>query len=934
MKPEAKARIEIDKKLQSVGYVVQDREDFNPNAALGVVLREAQTNSGPVDYLIFINKIPVGVIEAKKTNLGGKLVNVAEQSLRYISSGLRGLAIQPKIRFAYEATDLIIRFCDYDDEKARSREIFYFHKPETLQKLLNQEDTLRNRLKSFPEFNTVGFRECQVNAIKNLEKSFGENKPRALIQMATGSGKTFTAITAVYRLLKFAKAKRVLFLVDTKNLGEQAEEEFRKYRPSDDSRLFSELYNVKRLNSSYIPEDTHVCISTIQRMYSILRGEELSESEENNTFDNQETDLNKRPKEVTYNDKYPIEFFDFIIIDECHRSIYNLWQQVLDYFDSFLIGLTATPDSRTFAFFNENIVSEYTHEQAVIDDVNVGRQGTYLIETSIGTKGACILKQTVEKRERLSKKKRWEQLDEDLAYTPSQLDEEIVNPSQIRNVIRAFKEKVFTEMFPGRKEVPKTLVFAKTDSHANDIIDIIREEFGEGNEFCKKITYGSDENPKSVLSSFRNDYYPRIAVTVDMIATGTDVKPIECLLFMRDVRSKNYFEQMLGRATRTLGYEDLKKVSPSATERKTGFIVVDAVGVTTSQKTTSRQLERKPTVSLKELINSVVMGGRDEDTLTSLANRFIKLDKTMNLEEKNKVIEMTNGLSLANIASNLLNAFDEDVINEAMKSNQNNSFNYYVAEETVTYGNSNINEKNEDYTKTQLQLIDIAIEPIFDSNFRKILIDLKKANEQIIDNVNIDKILFAGWDTSKSENAEKIIENFRKFIEENKDEIEALNIIYNQSYKNRPLTYKMINDMYELMMKPPYSLTNSLIWNAYKTLHGDKVSTRVEDKLSDIISLLKFELKQTEQLKPFSIEVNVKFKDWVFKKNAGYGEFTEEQMEWLRMIKDHIATSMNITEKDLELTPFNNKGGLAKFFQLFGNKFKEILAELNYALTA
>jgi type I restriction enzyme R subunit len=268
-----------------------------------------------------------------------------------------------------------------------------------------------------------------------------------------------------------------------------------------------------------------------------------------------------------------------------------------------------------------------------LDDVNVGREGTYLIETLVGSEGGKILKQTVEKRDRLSRKKRWEQLDEDLDYKPSQLDHDVVNPSQIRSIVKAFKAAVLMEMYPKREEAPKTLVFAKTDSHADDIITIIREEFGEGNEFCKKITYSVNDS-KSVLASFRNDYYPRIAVTVDMIATGTDVKPIECLIFMRDVRSKNYFEQMLGRATRTLDYENLNKVSPSAIERKLGFIIVDAVGVTQSHKTTSRQLERKHSVSLKDLMMSVAIGARDVDTLTSLANRLMRLDKVMTNKEK------------------------------------------------------------------------------------------------------------------------------------------------------------------------------------------------------------------------------------------------------------------------------------------------------------
>ena len=404
----------------------------------------------------------------------------------------------------------------------------------------------------------------------------------------------------------------------------------------------------------------------------------------------------------------------------------------------------------------------------------------------------------------------------------------------------------------------------------------------------------------------------KIAVTVDMIATGTDVKPIECLIFMRDVRSKNYFEQMLGRATRTLDLDNLKKVSPSATERKLGFIVVDAVGVTSSQKTTSRQLERKPSESLKNLLNSVAFGAKDEDTLTSIANRFINLDKVLKVEDKDEFKKLTDGVAIIDVAKNILNAFDDDYINSKIDFLDDTS----------------------KYESTKQEIIDMAIKPIYNPEVRKFILEARDKHYQIIDNENIDSIEFSGWDTNKEEKAKEIIKTFAEFIEENKDSIDALNIIYNQSYKNRPLTYKMVEELYEKMMSAPYFLSNTKLWEAYSTIYGDKVSTRVEDKLADIISLIKFELKQTNELKSFNTTVNIKFKEWCFKQNEGYGEFSEEQMEWLRMIKDHIAISMNIKESDLELTPFNNKGGLAKFFQLFNTKFREILAELNYALLA
>jgi Type I site-specific restriction-modification system, R (restriction) subunit and related helicases len=938
MTPEAKARMNIDKMLADAGYVVQDMKEFNRVSSLGVAVREFSTNTGPVDYLLFVDGTPVGVIEAKAEDKGVSLSTVAEQSKRYAESGLKKMSAIPDIRFAYESTGVITNFCDYHDLKARSREVFSFHKPETLLEWMKTEDTLRNRMKSFPDFDTTGFRDCQVTAVLELEKSFSENKPRALIQMATGAGKTYTAITTAYRLLKYAKTKRILFLVDTKNLGEQAEGEFLNYTPSDDGRLFSELYNVRRLNSAYIPPDTKVCISTIQRMYSILCGEELDESAEETSLNEQH--IAGKPREVVYNSKYPPEFFDIIIIDECHRSIYNVWQQVLDYFDAFLIGLTATPDSRTHAFFKQNIVSEYTHEQAVLDDVNVGRVGTYVIETQIGSKGSIILKQTVEKRNRLSRKKRWEQLDENLDYKPSQLDRDVVNLSQIRNVIREFKQKVLEEMFPRREEVPKTLVFAKTDSHADDIITIIREEFGEGNEFCKKITYAATEDPKTVLNQFRNGYNPRIAVTVDMIATGTDVKPIECLIFMRDVRSKSYFEQMLGRATRTLDYENLHRVSPSATQRKLGYVIVDAVGVTKSQKTTSRQLERKPTISMKDLMMSVAMGAHDDDTLTTIANRLVKLDKLMNASEKNEFMMLCQNegivlgttiendvtvpcpetlISPISIATTLLNAFDEDVIVEVAQTKYelNNS-------EQVT---------DEQYKQISEQMAIAASAPFNNPKLRGFIENIRKSQEQIMDNENIDEVTFSGWDSEHAEKAEEVVNTFSQFIEEKKNSISALEIIYSQSYRSRPLTLKMVEELHAALQAAPYHLTNEKLWAAYSIHQPEKVRKKsVVNKLADIVSLIRFQLGQTKELHPFSDEVNLRFRDWIMEKNAGYGQFTEEQTEWLRMIRDHIATSMSITIDDFDYTPFDTRGGRGKFYQLFGNEYEHILNEMNYTL--
>lgn len=920
MSPEEKARLAIDKKLKAAGYAVQDVKEFNPAASLGVAVREWQTDSGPCDYLILIGGKPCGLIEAKERDKGEKLTSVAEQTRRYAESQLKYASPNVDIRFAYEATDVLTRFCDYHDIDYRSREVFSFHRPEQLAAWLKDDDTLRNRLRVFPEFDTEGFRACQINAITNLERSFGENRPRALIQMATGAGKTYTAITNVYRLLKFAKAKRILFLVDTKNLGEQAEEEFRKYKPTDDARLFPELYNICRLTSSRIPDDAKVCISTIQRMYSILQGKELDEVDEETSPN--ESRVAGKPRDVEYNASYPPEYFDFIIIDECHRSIYNIWQQVLDYFDAFLIGLTATPDKRTFAFFKQNVVSEYTHEQAVIDGVNVSGD-TYIVETDISKNGAAITERLIEKRDRLSRQFRWEQSDMVVEYDSSALDRSVVNPSQIRTLIREFRDKVTTVMFPGRDEVPKTLVFAKTDSHADDIINIVREEFGRGNEFCKKITYNAKEDPKSVLAAFRNEYNPRIAVTVDMIATGTDVKPLECLVFMRDVRSKNYFEQMLGRGRRTLGRDDLARVSPSAGTNKCRYVVVDCVGVTKSLKTETRQLERKPRVALKELMMSVAMGARDDDTVTSLAGRLLRLAAVMDKREHKVASELAGGKTLNGIARDMLDAFDEDVIAKAAGLTLLKDAAAPDAEQVAQL------------EQIQAKLVEDAVKPLFSADLRNYLENVRKEHDQIIDNENIDTVISSGWDADREDHAEQVISTFRQFLADNKDELDALQIIYGQTYKQRPITLRMVKAVHGALKTSPYGLSCDMVWHAYEIAGTPVASARTTvGKLMDIISVIRFELDQEKVLRPFEAGVAERFKSWVFSKNAGHGQFTEEQMDWLRMIRDHIAISGSVSSDDLDLSPFGEKGGLGRFYVLFGDKYQEVLDDMNYALVA
>ncbi|MBN2279574.1 MAG: DEAD/DEAH box helicase family protein [Candidatus Marinimicrobia bacterium] len=921
--PEQIARDKIDRMLEQAGWQVQDNDRINWSVGNGIAIREYQTDSGPADYVLFVNRKPVGIIEAKKEDEGHRLTTIEEQSVRYATGKLKYLNNDP-LPFVYESTGTITRFRDYRDPKPRGREIFHFHRPETMAEWL-KKDSLRTRLQQIPYLDPEGLRLAQIRAITNLEHSYKDNRPKALIQMATGAGKTFTAVTFLYRLLKHANAKRVLFLVDTRNLGEQAEQEFMKYEPIDDNRKFTELYNVQLLKSGYIASDSHVCISTIQRLYSILKGEEMDDSAEldnpNESSWMEQQLMKKTPMPVVYNPQVPIEMFDFIVIDECHRSIYNLWKQVLDYFDSFLIGLTATPDKRTFGFFNENVVSEYTYEESVADGVNVPHD-IYTIETKISKDGETVHKGWfVDKRDKLTRKKRWEQMDDDLEYKRNDLDRAVVNKSQIRTIIREFQKALKTEIFPDRYnkggdyEVPKTLIFAKTDSHADDIIKIVREEFNESDDFCKKVTYKTEEDPKSVLSRFRNAFNPRIAVTVDMIATGTDVKPLEVLLFMRDVKSKNYFEQMKGRGTRTIDNDKLQEVSATA-KAKTGFVIVDAVGVTKSRKTDSRPLERKRSVLLKDLLGAVTMGVQEEDTFLSLANRLIRLDKQITEPEAQKVKELGNGKNLKQITKELLDAFDPDKIDEMaiqLKASENLP-SLEVAKE-----------------KAQQELLNIA-SSTFTGELNDYIDNVRRVHDQIIDHRNIDEVITSEWDDTTTEKAEKLVMDFSEYLEANKDEIIALSIFYDQPYRRREITFKMIKDLFEKVKMEHPNFTPYNIYKAYSTIDG--IDSKLPGKeLTALVSVVRRACGIDSTLTAYDKTIDENFRQWIFRQNAGqHNRFNEEQMSWLRLLKNHVLESFHLKVEDLDYTPFDAEGGRGKMYELFGDEMDDIINELNEVL--
>lgn len=908
MTPEEQARLKIDQLLTDAGWIIQDYKQINLGASLGIAVREYPLKSGYADYLLIINRKAAGVIEAKK--VGTTLSGVETQSDKY------SFQLPPKLNchrkplpFLYESTGVETCFTDNRDPDFCSRKVFSFHKPETLQEWLGQSDTLRRRLQLLPEINTEDLRECQKEAIAGLFNSLKQNRLRALIQMATGVGKTYISVSFIYWLIKIAGAKRVLFLVDRKNLGEQTQKEFQQYVTPDDGRKFTELYNVQLLTSNTIDPVNKVCITTIQRLYSMLRGEAEfeAENEEASQFDGEQE--NQQAKDVFYNSKIPIETFDFIITDECHRSIYNVWRQVLEYFDAFIVGLTATPSLQTFGFFNQNLVMEYPHERAVADGVNVGYE-VYRIRTRITEQGSTIQSGFyVDTRNRQTRAVRWQQLDEELSYVGRQLDKSVVAIDQIRTVIRTFKQRLFSEIFPDRTEIPKTLIFAKDDSHAEDIVRIVRSEFGKGNEFCKKITYRtSGEKAEDLIASFRNSFNPRIVVTVDMISTGTDIKPLECLIFMRDVKSQIYFEQMKGRGTRTINPTDFQAVTPG-NHLKEQFVIVDAVGVCESDKTDSRPLERKRSVPFNKLLQDVAVGVRDEDTLMSLAARLAKLEKQLNDDERQELTTVAGGKSIQQITRDLLDALDVD--------------------QQFTQAQQQFNTSSPSEIQRQQVaeiLINQACQPFDNPLLRNLLKEIKTKNEQIIDHVSRDVVLQAGFDTTARDKAMGTVESFRQFIEANKDEITALSILYNKPYGQRQFTYQQIKQLANALSRPPRNLTPQKLWDAYAQLEADKVrGVGVQKLLTDIISLVRFAMGETEVLEPFSVSVEEKFQQWV----AGRG-FSSQQVVWLEKIKEHIVSSVRIEAEDLQEMPQEAFQGN----QLFGNDLMGILHELNGVLAA
>ena len=915
-------------------------------AAPGVAVAELRAGSGRgfADYTLFLDRTEVGVIEAKAH---GALSGAEGQTMHYAVRapiGAPGVA-EERPRFLFESNGHKTYFTDRLDPIPRSRELFCFPRPETLAEWSAHPDgTLRRRLRSaMPALAEARLWGAQIEAIKSLEASFARGDQRALIQMATGSGKTFTAVNVAYRLLKHAGAKRILFLVDRNNLGRQTYDEFANFEPPDDARKFPALYNVQRLRDNAVNPAAKVVVTTIQRLFSMLKGEPDYDAgnEEDSAFDSP-TWQGEAPT-VAYNAAIPPEFFDFIIIDECHRSIYDLWSQVLLYFDAFLIGLTATPVGKTLGFFNQNLVMEYGHDKAVLDGVNVDFD-VYRIKTRVTEEGATIDARSedvyVAKRDKLTRRERLERLEDDLTYTANQVDRDVVAESQIRTVLREFRERVLSAAFPGRDEVPKTLIFAKDDSHAEDIVRLAREVFAEDNEFCQKITYRTgftkvttavknpdgteaetvewkrtaELTPEDLLANFRTSFSPRIAVTVDMISTGTDVKPIECVFFLRNVQSASFFEQMKGRGVRVIPPGKLRSVTPSA-KAKERFIIVDAVGVCEQDKTESRTLNRQPAKTLKQVLDYVARGGLDVEALTTLASRLARLQHRLNRNELDELQALAGGNALQNLAHSLLQAGDADAQADTAKTRFNTAQPTPQQLETAAH-----------------QLARDAATPFLNPALRQRILEMQRASEQTMDRHTIDEVRYSGFDPAAVEKARAKVTNFQAWLQEHKDEIAAIQAIY-AGARPLKLTLADLRQLRDAIAKPPLTATPTQLWRAFAATAPERVQGHGGEPLADLVHLVRSALFPTFTLMPYRDALHERYHQWLQERDAD-NAFTKEQRAWLDHIAEHIANSLAIEPRDFESGWFGQQGSLGHAHALFGEQLKPLMAELNERLAA
>lgn len=829
--PEEKARKKIDLMLKKAGWSIVPREEYSPGISAAAVEEGILKGNLEADYLLFLEGKAIGVLEAKKESVSLDDI-VANQAENYTHQLLPMYQYWEKpLPLIYLSNGKELLFKNAKISGSTYQKLDAMHTPKEMVKLAG----INSFFAGLPTLDPKGLRDCQYEAITNLEASFRNSQRKALIVLATGAGKTFTACLAVYRFLAYTPARRVLFLVDRNNLGKQAEGAFGDFKLTENGEPFSTIYTTERLRSGKISDKTNLVICTIQRLFSVITGQELQDDDDGESSFESDTQ-----PDVELNGKLllPPDFFDLIIVDECHRSIYGRWRKVLEYFkEARIIGLTATPGDETMAFFNNNRVVNYTLEKSIVDEINVDCR-VYRIRTSATENGGEIHKgEKYREITTYTGEKRMTRAVEATPYQTNDLDRAVINPEQIKLVLESYKNAVYSELYPSRDPniayIPKTLIFAKSDAHADNIIKIIREQVfpGQCPEFAQKITYSAGDS-NALIKNFRNDKKFRIAVTVTLVATGTDVKPLEVLIFMRDVNSESLYVQMKGRGVRTITDDALRNVTPNA-DSKDIFYLVDAIGVTEHVKNSQAP---EPTdgvnISLEKLLEQITHGYLPDDNLRLLAARLARINSKSTEEQRAEFTDLA-GMEMKEIASNIYEAFENGSLAAAPfeSSNQPN------------------------------ELRKALVQPLaLHEKARKFLLIL---------NAGFVKILQPGRDTLIStgfsvENAQETITKFEEYVQTHRDEEEALRIIAENT--GEPITYAMLEDLKKKFLAANSQFSIDNLWHSYKVVNQDTVvpfkDATEKEALTNLIQLVRFSLKMIPELRSLTSLAAQRFELW------------------------------------------------------------------------
>lgn len=881
MLPEEKARIKIDKQLNNAGWDIVSRQDYVPNYAMAI--KEALMQGGnESDYLLFIDNKAIAVVEAKREENDLKdEVELQAENYAVTPEKWYGTWFDNLIPLVYLANGKKILFknllTDPDGDYIELKEM---HSPKRMLQLINKT----SEYGALPRIERKGLRDCQYNAECKFEKSIKQREKNALAILATGSGKTYLACLAAYRLLNYTPTRRVLFLADRNNLARQAETEFKLFNKTEKQQSLNDLYTINRLTK---PDKINgdIIISTIQKLFAVLTGQstdETNEDENNLNFD--ETDEQKAESEIDLGKdiKLPSDYFQFIIVDECHRSIYGKWQSVLKYFkDAKILGLTATPTPEAYAFFNDNIIEKYTYDDSVVDGVNVPAR-VYRIKTEQTEHGGAIKSgdkfvETTRSGYKVNEYIAEERID----FNPTQLDRSVVSPDQIRKNIETFRDSIYTDMFPERKAlweyIPKTLIFAKDDHHASEIVDIVKAVFAEKFEygkipekFVQKITYSAGDT-NTLIKEFRTEKEFRIAVTVTLVATGTDVKPLEIVMFMRDVNSDVLYTQMKGRGCRTINDDKLKEVTPNATT-KDCFYIVDCVGVTEHDKTIPAAGGGETgtnTPKLEKLLEYLSHGYITDDNLSFLRDYCASINRRY---ENNPLFGhhlsmfITNfGFSPRDLALNINKAISQNILPPFISPSDEN--------------------------RTRNDLISCLISNL---EARKKLLELHRGYYAIYP--NDDTLIEKGF---SKEQALSFIENFEKYITENADSIEALRIIYNS--EDTVITRSMLSELQERLLSENRSFIPAKIWRNYKLLDTDSNVDELDisqnaNALTNLIQIVRYAYKKNPKLISLLKGYSQRFALYC---GQAQRTLTEDQKDIMKHIADYVINDGYISINEL-----------------------------------